>query len=155
MRQVTIRRGSLGTQDTLKLIDDVGREGARIKYVLNFCLTIPLIQWDNTLKTYWHYASEDTETVRSVAYQVGNLMKYGKLIGDCDDAAAVAVACACASRLPYRIVAVRSPESSEFEHVFVEVARPVGLKTGSWVRMDPTAPVDADYQFWERMEYSA
>lgn len=155
MRQVTIRRGSLGTLDTLKLIDEIGWEGARIKYVSNFVLTVPLLQWDDTLRHYWHYASEDTETVRSMSFQVGNLMKHGKLIGDCDDAATVAVACANAARLPYRIVAVRSPENSEFEHVFVEIARPSGLKMGHWLKLDPTAPVDADYHFWERMEYSA
>lgn len=152
---MTIRRGTLGTLDTLKLIDEVGREGSRIRYVHNFILSVPLIQWNDVLASRWAYASEDTETVRSIAFQIQNLMKFDKLIGDCDDAAAVAVACACAARLPYRIVAVRAPEESEFGHVFVEVCRPQQqYDARGYLRIDPTAPLDADYRFWERMEYS-
>ncbi len=142
-----IRNGPAGIRDTLQMIHQMALAGSRLVYVQRFILTIPMHQWDGVLRQYWDYQEEDIETLRSVRLQVDSLMKQGKLIGDCDDAAIVAGACCAASHLPFQIVAVRPPNAVEFNHVFVETL------TAFPVRLDPTAPVYADYSNWERMVY--
>lgn len=148
-RQETIRRGMLGTWDTLRFIYQMGQTGTTSDYVKRFVLTVPLQNWNTILKQYWDYQDEEEETLRSVATQIDSLMHYGKLVGDCDDAAVMAVALCAASNLPCKVVAVRQPQDSEFSHVFVESAAPQQRIT----RLDPTAPINASYVNWERMVY--
>lgn len=149
MKVVSIRRGRAGTWDTLELINGMGVSGSTNPFLKRFTLGVALRQWNATLKQYWVFVEETEETLRSVNMQAQNLIAYQKLYGDCDDAAVIAVALATAANLPYRIVAMRAPEHSEFGHVFVEIRGPAN----TWIRVDPTAPVDADYNFWERMPF--
>lgn len=143
----SIRSGVLGVRDTLALMLAMAQSGSRLTYVDKFVRSIPLRQWETVLREYWDYQEEQDETLRSVQTQVETLMKTNKLVGDCDDAAIVAGAMCEAAHLPWKFVTVRPPDNTEFSHVFVEVFK------GDWLRLDPTAPVDADYTTWERMVY--
>lgn len=147
IRAVTVRRGRQGTLDTLALIRGMGLDGANnddVRRVVAYC---ELTKWDGLLRQCWQFAEEEEETLRSVRIQSANMRSYGRMIGDCDDAAVVAVALAAACHLRFKIVAVRPGENAEFSHVFVEVQDVRG-----WFRIDPTGPINADYTGWERLE---
>jgi len=146
IRQVSIRRGRTGTHDTLELIYGMGLQGSTERDVQQFVRSFPASQWDGLLRQFWQFEEEETETLRSVRLQADYLRRSGVMIGDCDDAAVVAVALgyAYSPNIELHVVAVRSPASHEFEHVFVEIGN---------LRIDPTAPVNADYRNWERMVY--
>ncbi len=151
MKAITIAHGYQGTQQTLHVINGMGRAGKGNSYVARFILMVPLRMWNDTLARYWNYVEEAEETIRGISTQMSNIQKRGMMEGDCDDAAVVAVALAVASRLPYAIVAVRRSDQADFSHVFVEVQGP-GFHI---FRIDPTAPKDTDYHGWERMEVSS
>lgn len=79
----------------------------------------------------------------------------GFVAGDCDDAAVLAAAVLLHARPGnpdvggIAFVAARPARSFLFEHVFV-----VFEYRGRPVRVDPTAPADADYSNWETMEFN-
>jgi hypothetical protein len=155
-----ILRGPAGIRATLEMIFNQAVIGGRLVYVSRFVSTVPLDQWDTVLREYWDYQDEDAETLRSVRLQIESLMRGGKLIGDCDDAAIVSGALAQAAHLPFVVVAVRAPTSHEFTHVFVEVVdvhtpreRHRSVRMSRMFKLDPTAPPDANYSDWERMVY--
>ncbi len=156
MRQFSIRRDRNGTWDTLQFIQSLGRQGSTNQYVILLTNSRPVREWDAVLRHYWLYEPEQEELLRTIPRQVQNVIQYQKLIGDCDDAAVVAVAMAEAKKrhqvtssyplLSYQIVAVRRSDEPQFSHVFVEIL----LGHQLW-RIDPTAPTDADYTNWERL----
>src|SRR5882672_1353625 len=119
IRAISIRRGRAGTWDTLKLIYEMGIEGATLPDVRQFVQAFPISQWDSLMRTFWHYEEEETETLRSVRLQAEHLQQQGVMIGDCDDAAVVAVALGRAMPAVPFGGAVRPPEAAEFQHVFV------------------------------------
>ena len=153
IREIFIRPGRAGTLETLKLIDQLGWEGSRS--IPGFILSIPLPYWDATLRSRWDYeAVREVEGIpaqqgfQSIVQMISHFQQTGRVRGDCAEAAVLVVAVAIVCRLSYRIVAVRPPDEIEFSHVFVEVT------FNNYVyRIDPTAPVEADYTNWERMTY--
>ncbi len=140
IRQVSIQRGRQGTWETLQLIDSVGQAGQNIVYVKRIVESVPVNAWSELLRRYWLFQDEERESIRSVRSQIQSLQAYGRLIGDCDDAAVIVVALARSAHILYKVVAVRRPDDNEFSHVFVMV---------NGVPIDPTAPVDANYLNWE------
>jgi hypothetical protein len=153
IREIFIRPGRPGTWETLELIDRLGSEGASL--IPHYIAALPVSSWDSQLRGRWVYEARRSvqgvpaqQTFRSVAQQISNLQVTGRLHGDCAEAAVIVVAVAIAGGLPYNIIALRPADETEFAHVFVIVnAR------GSFYRIDPTAPTDADYTTWEHMIY--
>lgn len=103
-------------------------------------------------KMYREFNQEIAVTVDGQPYGV---KPPGFVAGDCDDAAVLAAAVLLhARRLSLGVgkisfVAARPAKSSQFEHVFV-----VFDYHGQAVRVDPTAPVDADYTNYEMMQFT-
>lgn len=153
IREIFIRPGRAGTLETLQLIQQLGQVGAAA--VPPFVLGLPIPSWDATLRSRWDYEARREvngipaqQTFKSMALMITNFRQTGRFRGDCAEAAVVVVAVATAGRISYRIVAVRPPDDIEFSHVFVEVPFRNFI-----YRIDPTAPVDADYTNWERLTY--
>lgn len=116
---------------------------------LNFGIAPAVI--DTCLRRSWIYefsplGPQVLQTVQRMWTDFGNT---GFFHGACADAAVLAGAMLCGNR-PYVLaawfVAVRPPHEPDFEHVFTECLGP-GL-----IRIDPTAPLDADYTHFQRME---
>lgn len=156
-----IPRNEQGTRATLQTI----RSMAVLRDGLDWTQWLPGIDSPLAIAAFlskrWFYVPDGkTETVRTVVRMAWDftrdILEYvdgvefgwkpvGYFAGDCDDAALMALA--IITRLPVvSLVAVRPPDSSSFDHVFVEVVR-----NGVTFHIDPTAPLDADYMHWERM----
>lgn len=146
IRVFSIRNGPPGTRQTLVEMAKLSREGAALPGVQTISKMYPPIDYENVIRSYWRYAEEFDETLTPVDVQARTLLGSGFMLGDCDDAAIVVGAVALASRVPVRFVATRRAPDNQFTHVFAEVTVPEG-----WLRVDPTAPLDATYQGWERM----
>jgi hypothetical protein len=123
---------------------------------------------DGTMRNIWFYLPDGkVETIRTVARmqeefnvpldtyvngQFFGVKPAGMVAGDCDDAAVLAAAALLHARRvghdvgTISIVAARPGRSTEFEHVFVMFEL-----NHQPTRVDPTAPVDADYSTWEKM----
>lgn len=154
LRVFNIPPGYAGTYRTVEFIASLARTGARDPRLKRYLPDVGIPFIDSSLRNYWVYADEENETLRGVDVQIDNFTQRYQLIGDCDDAAVVAAALAIFARSPnVVIVAVRRPDETEFSHVFVE-AEDVN-EPGTFYRLDPTAPTDANYDGWERMEMRA
>lgn len=151
IRVFSIRNGPAGTRQTLEEMAQLAQEGSTLPYVRNIGLQFQPAQYDDVIRSYWRYAEEYDETLTPVDVQARTFLSAGYMLGDCDDAAIVVAAVAVASQLPSRFVAVRPGNEANFDHVFAEVAIQQTPNSTSWLRVDPTAPLNADYRGFERM----
>lgn len=148
IRIFSIRNGPAGTRQTLTAMVKLAREGASLPYVLMLGRMYQPIDYENLVRSNWRFAEELDETLTPVETQAESYLTHNFMMGDCDDAAIVVGAVAAASDQKARFVAVRQGQEDQFTHVFVEVL----ASGGKWLRVDPTAPLDAHYDGWERME---
>jgi len=151
IRFYSIKHGAAGTRQTLALMVTVTRAGAALPMIQTLANTLDPTAWEGLMRQYWRFVEELEETLRPVDFQMDTLLRSGHMLGDCDDAAMVVGAVALAGQKPIRFVAVRRGPDSEFTHVFAEVATVAVRDKTYWLRVDPTAPTDADYTGWERM----
>jgi hypothetical protein len=106
---------------------------------------------DDWLREIWTFEAETVETLRGPESQWFRYIKTNHMVGDCDDAALVAAAMLVS---PFAVtmgpggsvefVAARPHNVENFSHVFLETRDREGI-----IRIDPTAPPDADYTGWE------
>jgi len=153
IRVFSIRNGPAGTRQTLEEMAPLAREGAQLPYVKIIGEQYNPAEYDALMRSYWRYAEEYDETLTPVDFQIRTVMTAGYMMGDCDDAAIVIGAVALASGFHARFVATRRGPDAQFTHVFAEVSIPLQspFAPEAWLRVDPTAPLDANYQGWERM----
>lgn len=124
-----------------------------------------------TLRQIWFYVPDGRhETIRTVQRMTADMAAdqnvfvdgqhfgrkpAGMIAGDCDDAAIVAAAVLLRARMQGNadigriyFVGARPPASIEFQHVFT-----IAAWRGDILRIDPTAPADADYASWEKIAF--
>lgn len=149
--QKTIQRNEAGTRQTLDVMRQLARDGAAwpgqaLKYFGEYPAVL-----DESMRQRWVYVPDGQhELIRTPGRMAADLEESGNFQGDCDDAAVWAAAALLTNEenvSKILLVAVRPAGEMRFTHVFVEV-----LTAGGWLRIDPTAPTDANYQFFERME---
>lgn len=103
---------------------------------------------DAFLRHTWNYVPDgEIELLRTVPRLLEDQARTGYFEGDCDDACIIAGACLILQQpglVKAALAAVRRPHDTSFSHVFCLV-----LDRQGTFRVDPTAPMDADYQNWE------
>lgn len=147
MFNLTIPRNESGTRATLHIMRRLAHETSVWSIGRSFQFPEKL---DELLRSKWCYVADgDHELIRTLDRMGSDFLKHGCFIGDCDDAAVMAAAILIHSaKAPtaVRFAAGRPARSPHFLHVFV-----LFDLDGQTYRVDPTAPIDADYSNWELM----
>ncbi len=138
MTEFVIPRGSAGTRIILRYMAERIRHSA-------FTVSTEPRRIDQVIRESWFY--EDANGLNGILQNI----RPGGMRGNCADAAIVAGSMLQAwrlagNRLLFWLVALRAPDSQEFNHVAIMVSDEGGR---FWI--DPTAPRDADYSNWEDM----
>lgn len=151
-REEWIPRGDKGVMETLYKMRDLAMAPSEFFTGLARSRAVPLRDLDAWLRSHWRYVpdaidGQPVEVLRTLDNLASTFLRTQMFEGDCDDAAIAAAA--FLQRMPGsrgRFVAARPPEDPDFSngHVFCVFAL-----YQQWVRVDPTAPLDANYTNWE------
>lgn len=103
---------------------------------------------DRMLRIAYQYVPERIEIIQSPDYMADMFAKYGKFVGDCDDASIMVSALLTLLEIPNRFVAIQSDrQSNEFDHVYVEA-----YDGTVWIPIDLTVDPDTKHVFYKRLE---
>lgn len=147
----TIAPGPQGTAETLRVMAGLARNAATWDTFQVFSrLFENAAQVDKTLRPHYEYVAEEVETLYAPEYNLMNLIRNGKLIGDCDDIAMFYAAIFYVLGIPARFVAMRTKKNDPlFYHVVVEA-----FEHDRWKRFDPTViPSLVEIDFGQMLEY--
>lgn len=145
-----IPRGMEGIRQTCRELIALAEMGQQNQTLRRITRILPPRATDNFLRTVWNYKPDGpVEQLTTIDRLCADYQQTSHFTGDCDEAATVAAAMLLLDRPSVKgatVVGVREPNSTwnENAHVFV-----VGIDHHGIFRIDPTAPADADYQFWE------
>lgn len=148
IRWQQIQGGRMGTRQTLQVMANLARQGARERVLrseiqIKFAL-MGLEQIDTVIRAAFRYRSEFEEVVRTPLFMWEHWKTRGWFEGDCDDVATMYATILLAMGLPnIRFVAIRY-SSPEFQHVYVECC--------DGLTFDPTVERGTNYGTIERME---
>lgn len=133
--QMSIAPGALGTQETLRIMASLARNASDWGLFQEFAKRFQSANHvDATLRPLFEYTEEPVETLFAPEYNLAHLLRFGKLIGDCDDIAMFYAAVFFTMGIQSRFVAMRTKKTdSNYFHVVIEANEGNG-----WKRFDPT-----------------
>jgi transglutaminase-like putative cysteine protease len=103
---------------------------------------------DRMLRIGYQYVPEKIETIQSPDYMADMFARYGRFLGDCDDASIMVSALLSLLEVPNRFVAIQGErDSNEYDHVYVEA-----YNGSSWVPIDLTVDPDTKHVYYKRLE---
>ena len=152
-----ISRGDKGIRQTMRWIIDMGADYHGKVFWRTMAICYPPRVLDGYLRSRWLYVPDEqdgqpAETIRTLDRLQADVTRTGQFEGDCDDAGVAAVAVLLQYQRNLKaaaLVAARPASDPDFTcgHVFCVAAD----DSGSF-RVDPTAPIGADYTAWEKMQ---
>lgn len=159
VRSVTIATGDLGTDQTVQEMANLIRTGALTPQVRDVASRLvagiadpvrqmlALRQW---LAGHFEFVRDPAsgELLHDTTYLLNQVAQEGVAIGDCDDAAILGGALACAVGFRVALVTVAVDDGSDasgelpYSHVWASVAAPAGPP--QWMQFDVTRPAQYD-----------
>lgn len=132
---VSIATGAQGTLETLRIMRGLAVHAAEWDLFKDFALMFrSASEVDATLRPHYEYTDEPVETLFAPEYNLAHYMKFGKIIGDCDDIAMFYAAIFNVLGIRCRLVAMRTRRNDpNYFHVVVEA-----YEYDRWKRFDAT-----------------
>jgi hypothetical protein len=147
---IPIPRNEAGNLAVLRYMAGLARASVDVADFLAMAMIGGLDGLDYFLRSNWTYDFKpipEIQDLRTPDYLIEELAKSGTMTGACADAATLASAIALAGGLNYNwpiaaisICRIRMPNSRN-DHIFTTITE----FDGQVLRIDPTAPADADY----------
>lgn len=160
VRRIEIADGDLGTEQTVDTMAVLIRDGALTPSVRRAATAIvadipdpmrQLLALRSWLASHFQFVRDPAsgELLHEPSHLLGQIRTQGRAIGDCDDAAILAGALACAVGFRVALIVVAVDDGSAqpmgdppYSHVWASMAAPSG--PAQWMQFDITRPAQYD-----------